>query len=127
MHDLFGLNPNPHRLREEIKILQTRLEARRNMLQQVVSRCQHDWGKTEYIPEHHKAHTILEDPPGTMGVDWRGPCYAPAQTNKKWQRICKECGCKQITSRTKTAGAEDGLNKEAPDFGDSRRSPIVEV
>jgi hypothetical protein len=113
-------DPDPHKLRDEIKTLQTRLETRRNMLQQVVNRCQHDWGKTEYKPEYHKAYTIPGDPPGTMGVDRRGPCHVPASTDKKWQRVCKKCGCKQVTSRTKWVsgggGAGLGSKEEVPDF-----------
>jgi hypothetical protein len=111
-------DPDPKKLRKEIKDLQARLEAKRNSLQQIVKRCRHDWGKTEYVPEHHKAYTLPGDPPGTMGVDRRGPCHVPARTDKKWQRVCKKCGATHFTSRTKMVGGGAGLKQEVPDFGD---------
>lgn len=65
-------DPDPFSLREEIKILRTRLEIRRNMLEQITKRCDHVFGSSELIP---------------------------GQT-RRWFRVCIRCGATQRTSRT---------------------------
>jgi hypothetical protein len=35
-----------------------------------------------------------------MGGNWRGPCYVPAYTEKRWKRVCKKCGKVEYTQQT---------------------------
>jgi len=65
--------------------------------------CHHDFTEPEYIPEHHEGYRDPGDPPGTMGVDWRGPSYIPSRTVDKWQHTCKRCGKVEATTNV-TAG-----------------------
>ena len=57
-------------------------------------------GKTIYDPIYHAAYTCPGDPPGTMGVDWRGPVHVPSKTIPKWRRTCDLCGKIEETQRT---------------------------
>ena len=89
------------KLRKEIETSAQNLENKKKRLLQIERECRHSWG--EVTPDHiyHKAYTIPGDPPGTMGVDWRGPCYVPAETEKRWKRVCKICGKVEYTKHTK--------------------------
>lgn len=87
-------------LDRQIKAKQAELDQLHNQRSRVISDCQHDWGETEYVPDYQEAYTIPGDPPGTMGVDWRGPTHVPAKTTPKWQRKCKKCGYVETTTRT---------------------------
>jgi len=85
--------------------------------------CQHKWGETRYTPEHKEAYTIPGDPPGTMGVDWRGPTDVPAKTTKKWTRQCESCGLTQTTTQMKeyAQGRVAGTGGQiVPDFPTKR-------
>ena len=88
------------RLNQEIEADAEALKRKKEALSRIDRECQHVWGET--IPDHiyHKAYTIPGDPPGTMGVDWRGDCHVPAKTEKRWKRVCKKCGKVEHTSRT---------------------------
>jgi hypothetical protein len=93
---------------EEYKRLAAIAEGR---LSQVVRECRHEW--TAPVADHiyREGYTIPGDPPGTMGVDWRGPCYVEPKTTHRWKRTCRLCGHVEHTSNT---------NKhvtETPDFG----------
>ena len=68
-------------------------------LQTYQDNCRHVWGETKYTPIHHKGYTIPGDKPGTMGVDYRGPCYVEPRTEDRWTRECNICGLEQITSK----------------------------
>jgi len=98
---------NAPKLRGVIKRLEMELEVAKSRLSKIESECNHDWGETSYTPEYKKAYTIPGDPPGTMGVDWRGPVHVPAETIKKWTRICKRCGKKDVTDRIKKREADE--------------------
>ena len=101
---------NTNNLRDKIAKLQKELTESKNRLSTIVSTCQHQYGKPIYDPVHTEAYTIPGDPPGTMGVDWRGPVHVPAKTEEKWKRICELCGHIQYTEKTKPVANE-------PDFG----------
>ncbi len=60
--------------------------------------CKHDYVE-KYNPIYHPSMTLPGDPPGTMGVDWRGPCYVPARTEERWERECTLCGKVEYTDR----------------------------
>lgn len=60
--------------------------------------CRHDWDE-QYDPKYEEGYTIAGDPPGTMGVDWRGPMYVPSKTTPRWKRTCQTCGKVEYTLR----------------------------
>lgn len=62
--------------------------------------CRHTWEPIKYVPEHQEGYTNPGDPPGTMGIDWRGPFYIAGKTIKRWERICTLCKLVQTTERT---------------------------
>lgn len=95
-------------IRKKITDLQENLEWARNELKFIEDTCSHSWPKKpEYTPEYQKAYTVPGDPPGTMGVDWRGPVHVPAKTIKRWRRKCIICGKVEITERTKEIFSEE--------------------
>ena len=87
------------KLSKEIKDKQNEVSQLQNKLKQLVADCKHDWDETKYVPEYIPAYTIPGDPPGTMGVDWRGPVHVDSKTIKRWQRTCKKCGYVQATTK----------------------------
>ena len=76
--------------------MERELENARGGLKSYESLCKHKFQEV-YDPICHDAYTIPGDPPGTMGVDWRGPCYVPAETIPRWKRTCERCGLIQYT------------------------------
>jgi len=80
--------------------LQEEMKEAEQALNYTVSRCNHRWGDT--FPDHiyHEGYTIPGDAPGTMGVDWRGPCYVNSSTEYRWKRQCTICGKVETTTRT---------------------------
>lgn len=99
-----------------------RAKALRGQLDAAQRACRHSWGDARYVPDRREGYTDPGDPPGTMGVDWRGPCYIPPATIRRWERTCAACGLTQRTERTTripAAGAAPGCGgeAEAPDFG----------
>jgi len=107
------MKPDAEQLRERVLRLTRELAEADGALAHVVQTCQHQYGQPVYDPIHHKAYTIPGDPPGTMGVDWRGPCYVPAETIRRWKKVCTLCGDTRYTQNTRPTG-------EAPVFGDER-------
>jgi len=110
-------------LRQEIANCEAHLKNFRSCLENLERSCQHTWGQTKYTPIEHKAYTIPGDAPGTMGVDWQGPCYVPAETIKQWSRTCTKCGKTETTRATKkewVAGSIAGTGgmADVPNFGD---------
>lgn len=87
-------------LRDREKRLVAELESVRAAIQSKEVRCQHDWTNPVYDPIRHEAYTSPGDPPGTMGVDWRGPVHVPASTEKRWKRECRKCGKVEFTTRS---------------------------
>lgn len=96
-------------LRERFASLTTEVERAQAELQRYEASCNHQWSETVYDPIYHKAYTIPGDPPGTMGVDWRGPCYVPAETIDRWKRECKRCGLVEYTE-----GETQTVTKKVP-------------
>jgi hypothetical protein len=64
----------------------------------------HQWGDTIYDPIREEAYTIPGDPPGTMGIDWRGPTPVPAKTTDRWSRTCNRCGRTETTTHFVPSG-----------------------
>lgn len=110
-------------LLRETEAAEKKARALRGQLDAARLACRHSWGTVKYVPEHHEGYTIPGDPPGTMGVDWRGPCEVAPTTTRRWERACATCGLVQRTGRTMrtfAAGAAPGCSGEVetPDFGD---------
>ena len=63
-----------------------------------MNRCNHDFSPAKQIITHHPSYEIPGDPPGTMGVDWRGPCYVPARDEIIFRKTCCKCGMRLDTS-----------------------------
>lgn len=88
------------KLRADIIELKDRLRTMEGYLNHRIKGCQHEWSPTETAFIYEKGYTIPGDPPGTMGVDWRGPCYVEPKTTKRWKRTCQICGEIQYTEHT---------------------------
>ncbi len=104
------------KIKSRIEALNRELESEKSRLNAIFRNCRHEWSDIKYDPIHHPGYTIPGDPVGTMGVDWRGPSYVPAQTTKQWKRTCKCCSLTQVTARTRKqsiAGPIAGTNCEA--------------
>lgn len=88
-------------LREQVGELESRLESKKFELDTAIRNCHHNW--TDTIADHiyHPGYQCPGDPPGTMGIDWRGPVWVDARTEKRWKRTCQTCGLVEYTTRTK--------------------------
>lgn len=94
------MNSNAEAVRGRVERARHELKCAEGALQRLEETCVHQWGPVEAAHVYHEARTIPGDPPGTMGVDWRGPCYVPASTDMRWKRTCRECGKVEYTSQT---------------------------
>lgn len=102
-------------LRERVEKLSTEFKDAERELKVYVLNCRHVYGSVKYDPIYHKAYTSPGDPPGTMGIDWRGPVHVPAETKKRWTRECQICGEVEITTKVRKTFEEN------PDFGEDNR------
>ena len=105
------------KLRNDVEMKKESFTEAKKRLDSIVEACQHEFGET--IPDHiyHPAYTSPGDPPGTMGVDWRGPCHVNATTEKQWKRICDICGKVEYTQRIK----KEVRVKELPEWPDDKK------
>ena len=97
---------NRESLIDDISLKEERLQQAKRSLQQADEQCnggRHNWSHAKRDDKYTASYTIAGDPPGTMGVDWRGPCHVPAKTEKRWRRACKDCGKIEHTSRVDSA------------------------
>jgi hypothetical protein len=85
-------------LREEARAAQSECDRAKGKLLEAVRNCSHRWGPTLDAHIYHASYIIPGDPPGTMGVDWRGPFTVEAKTDKRWKRYCLDCGEEQFTT-----------------------------
>ncbi len=65
-----------------------------------IRNCSHNWSPAIAAHIYEKAYTIPGDPPSYGGVDHWFDCYVPAREQKRWKRICVNCGEVQYTSNT---------------------------
>lgn len=100
------MNMYIERLRDKVRTLQIELADAEAALKFEVSQCKHSW--TDPVAAHirHEGYTIPGDPPGTMGIDWRGPTYVEPKTEKRWKRNCRICGEVEYTTKTTTQVTE---------------------
>lgn len=81
-----------HNQRKKIEELERSLKTEREALSRIERTCQHQWGEPVADHIYRAGYTDPGDVPGTMGVDFRGPCYIAPQTTKRWKRTCSRCG-----------------------------------
>jgi len=79
-------------LQNRIETLGCELQHLKLQLVEAIRDCPHKWTAPIAVHIYHKGYTIPGDPPGTMGVDWRGSCYVEPKTEKRWKRTCTVCG-----------------------------------
>lgn len=99
--------------RARLKTLEAEVSQLKRSIQNVELNCKHNWTEPVYAPIHHPAWTSPGDPPGTMGVDWRGPSSFEARTEDKWTRYCLNCGKEESTNRSETKVVQE---KKVPQF-----------
>lgn len=112
------MKPEIQKLRSEVEAKERAFSETKKRLDEIIESCKHQFGET--IPDHiyHEAYTIPGDPPGTMGVDWRGPCHVNASTEKRWKRICDYCGKTEYTQNIR----KEVQVKEFPAWPEDRRN-----
>ena len=86
-------------LTNKIAELRSKIISLENELKKGRAVCSHTWKTAEYTPDIREAYTAPGDPPGTMGVDWRGPCSITRKETPKWTRTCKYCGTEETTTQ----------------------------
>jgi hypothetical protein len=96
-------------LRNLVSRTQREFESAESQLRQYEQNCRHEFTDTVHDPVYHEAYTIPGDPVGTMGVDWRGPCYVPAETIDRWKRECLRCGIVEYTE-----GVTETVTRKVP-------------
>jgi|SRR3989344_191682 len=95
------MKPEARNLRDLVDKLKVQFQTAERNLENYERVCTHRFSETVYDPIKHKAYRLPGDPPGTMGVDWRGPMDVPAETIDRWRRECGECGLVQYTQQVK--------------------------
>jgi len=84
--------------RQEIRDLEEKLAEKRRALQTSEQNCPHEWSEPKYDPIIREAMTIPGDPPGTGGIDHRGPYHIPSSRVERWTRTCQRCGKVESTT-----------------------------
>ena len=97
---------NARQIRILIRETEARLQECKADLARMEASCRHQWGEAVHCPIIEKAYTAPGDPPGTMGVDWRGPTYVPAKTTNQWSRTCKLCDKVEFTTNVNKSTVE---------------------
>ena len=102
------MNPDAQRIIADLRIANQNLERAKSSVADLTSQldriwkhCQHHWGEIKKVEERQPGYTIPGDPPGTMGVDWRGPTYVESKTDVWYERECQNCGKVETTTQTK--------------------------
>lgn len=98
-------------LEEEIATLREQVRRKEWQLFEIQRTCKHKWTAPKYDPIIRPGGSSPGDTPGTMGVDFRGPCSWPEERTPRWSRTCTVCNKVEYTSKTK-------VTAEAADFGD---------
>jgi hypothetical protein len=94
------MNPDIRRIEDEFCTASQKAEGLQLKLKALRRDCRHKWSAVVYDPIVTPAYTDPGDPPGTMGVDFRGPCYVPKHERARWKRVCSECGDVEYTFDT---------------------------
>lgn len=99
------------RLQSEMKDKSGEIQRAEDELKRLEVTCGHDWSEPEYDPIVTEGYESPGDPPGTMGIDWRGPCWVPGTREDRWRRTCRKCGKTQVTTSSET------VESKKPRFG----------
>ena len=93
------MNTDAREKRARVERLTRELEQAQGEVKRMERTCTHTWDNPdgESKPIHHEGYRIAGDPPGTMGVDWRGPVDVPSRTIPRWVRTCTKCGFTEET------------------------------
>ena len=86
-------------LQANIETLEAEIRRLKAQKADEIRKCMHVWTVPMSDHIYTEGYTIPGDPPGTCGVDWRGPVYVDAKTEKRWRRKCTVCGHVEYTSR----------------------------
>lgn len=86
--------------RENLAHAEEQVRLLKKELGYIVQTCRHQWSEPVADHIYEKGYEIQGDPPGTMGVDWRGPTWVGAKTTNRWKRTCNVCGEVQYTNAT---------------------------
>ncbi len=87
-------------LKRDVQKLESEVAVKKQKINSIISRCQHQWGPEINDPIIEKAYTIEGDPPGWGGADHRFETYVPEKRTPRWSRTCKICGLQQYTFNT---------------------------
>jgi hypothetical protein len=87
-------------IRKELEQKQKECAGLESRLASYVRSCRHEWEPIRYVPRIREGYQSEGDPPGTMGVDWRGPMWIPREETPRWVRKCSKCGHEQFTEST---------------------------
>jgi len=91
------MNDQARRLRESAAEAKEKYNNADAKLENYIKRCQHNFSETVYEPIYTPRYTSPGDPPGTMGIDWRGPVFVPSKTEDRWKKECSLCGLVRYT------------------------------
>ncbi len=80
----------------EVERVGKRLSEAEINLRNYQGRCRHNFTE-RYDPIIHPGGYDPGDPPGTMGVDQRGPTSWPETREDRWRRDCNLCGLTEYT------------------------------
>ena len=72
MEDPVGIRTRARNLVAAIETTDRNLSGLKRDLAAIQNSCNHDWSPVKSDPIIREAYDIPGDPPGTMGVDWRG-------------------------------------------------------
>jgi hypothetical protein len=91
------MHPDIRKLQDELFVAERKHTSLKAQLDARRRDCRHAWSKLVYDPIITPAYDIPGDAPGTMGVDYRGPCHVPRSEKARWKRECSECGDVEFT------------------------------
>ena len=91
---------NAELLREQhvLQLQKAKVEDIQARMHQIQRSCNHRWGPSVEDPIIHPGGSSPGDPPGTMGVDWRGPSSWAERREPRWSRTCFLCTLKQYNT-----------------------------
>jgi|ERR1017187_2670954 hypothetical protein len=95
------MNAEIAKLRGKARETQSECDKAKGNLLEAVRNCRHRWGPTQDAHIYTEGFTIPGDPPGVGGSDHRCDCYVDAKTDKRWKRVCMDCGKEQFTTNVR--------------------------
>jgi len=90
-------------LRNDIATTEKNLKTMKKMLEEGEKKCPHIWGQVRFTPTTIPGYF---SPARGCGSDFQPSMNVPAETIKKWTRVCTICGKEETTTKTKFEGKE---------------------